>query len=99
MCYVEGVAVYRKEPLAFTPEDVDPFACTHVMYAFASIDPHTYQIMPRDEEYDVVQGTFTLIYTASCNIICLLHYRSLPFSDRFKEEESTLESVNISRWW
>lgn len=60
ICYVEGVAYYRREPLVFTPQDLDPFACTHVIYAFASIDPHTYKIEARDEEYDIVQGTYIL---------------------------------------
>lgn len=55
-CYVEEQAVYRKEPLAFSIQDLDPFACTHVLYAFATIDPHSYSIIPRDHEYDIVKG-------------------------------------------
>lgn len=56
MCYVEGVAAYRKEPLTFNPEDLDPFICTHVIYSYATVDPHSFQITSNDEEYDVVQG-------------------------------------------
>lgn len=55
---MDGSAVYRKEPLTFAPEEVDPYACTHVIYAFASIDPHTFSIIARDEDYDVVQGGY-----------------------------------------
>lgn len=58
VCYIESIAVHRKEPLKFSPNDLDPYACTHVMYAFASIDPHSHQIIPRDEEYDVIQGLY-----------------------------------------
>lgn len=58
MCYVNGQAFYRREPLVFTPQDLDPFTCTHVIYAFASIEPHTYRVEPRDEEFDVIQGGY-----------------------------------------
>lgn len=57
-CYYESEATHRSEPLAFHPEDIDPFACTHLIYAFATIDPHSYELIPRDEEYDVVQGGY-----------------------------------------
>lgn len=56
ICYVEGWAVYRKEPMKFSSLDLDPFACTHLVYAFATLDPHTFTIMPQDEEYDIVKG-------------------------------------------
>jgi GH18 family chitinase len=56
VCYVEGWAVYRKEPMRFTSLDLDPFACTHLVYAFATLDPHSFTIMPQDEEYDIVKG-------------------------------------------
>ncbi|XP_028131818.1 probable chitinase 10 [Diabrotica virgifera virgifera] len=58
VCYVEGVASYRKEPLAFNPEDLDPYICTHVIYNYATIDPISYTITSNDEEYDVVQGGY-----------------------------------------
>ncbi|KAF5303798.1 hypothetical protein FQR65_LT08134 [Abscondita terminalis] len=61
VCFVNGIAGHRKDPLKFTPDDVDPFTCTHVIYSFASIDPHTYKIISRDEEYDVIQGAYRAI--------------------------------------
>lgn len=60
VCYYESEANHRREPLAFYPEDIDPFACTHLIYAFATIDPHTYELISRDEEYDVIQGNVML---------------------------------------
>lgn len=56
VCYVQGQAVYRRKPQTFRPEDLNPFACTHVIYAFAAMDPHSFQITPNDEEYDLIQG-------------------------------------------
>lgn len=29
---------YRPEPASFVPENIDPFLCTHIVYAFAYID-------------------------------------------------------------
>ncbi|KAJ8980546.1 hypothetical protein NQ317_001053 [Molorchus minor] len=58
VCYVEGKAIYRKDPLSFTPEELNPFACTHVIYAYASIDPHSYNVISNDNEFDVVQGGY-----------------------------------------
>ncbi|PSN52638.1 hypothetical protein C0J52_08812 [Blattella germanica] len=58
VCYVEGWAVYRKDPMRFSSLDLDPFACTHLVYAFATLDPHSYTIMPQDEEYDIVKGGY-----------------------------------------
>jgi GH18 family chitinase len=86
VCYVEGIAKYRKEPMTFTPEQIDPYACTHVIYAFASLDPHSYQIITRDEEYDVVQGLFqlnSLLITSNVFI-----FRWLFSCDCFKAKKS-----------
>lgn len=58
VCYVQGSAVYRRPPLTLAPSEIDPYACTHLIYAFASIDPHNYNLIPRDEEYEVIQGGF-----------------------------------------
>lgn len=56
VCYVEAAASYRKPPLTFTAEDIEPNLCTHLIYAFATLDPGDYTITPNDEEYDIVQG-------------------------------------------
>lgn len=41
ICYVTNWSQYRPKPAQFTPENVDPFLCTHLIYAFAYIDNHT----------------------------------------------------------
>lgn len=58
VCYYESQSTHRREPLAFNPDDINPFACTHLIYAFATIDPHSYELISRDEEYDIVQGKY-----------------------------------------
>lgn len=61
ICYVQASASYRKEPLTFRPEDVDPFACTHIIYAFASLDPHNFNMISNDDEFDIVQGGYLAV--------------------------------------
>ncbi|XP_056636318.1 probable chitinase 10 [Diorhabda sublineata] len=61
VCYVGGIAAYRKEPLTFGPEDLDPYICTHIIYNYATIDPITYTIVSNDENYDIVKGGYKAI--------------------------------------
>nr|XP_006130492.1 acidic mammalian chitinase-like isoform X1 [Pelodiscus sinensis] len=38
VCYFTNWSQYRAEPAKFTPENVDPFLCTHLIYAFAGLE-------------------------------------------------------------
>nr|XP_060629025.1 acidic mammalian chitinase-like [Anolis sagrei ordinatus] len=38
VCYVTNWDQYRAEPAKFTPENIDPFLCTHVIFAFAGMN-------------------------------------------------------------
>lgn len=55
VCYMQSWAAYRAPPLAFTASLV-PRACTHLHYAFAAIHPHTYAVIPANEDYDIIKG-------------------------------------------
>ena len=55
VCYMESWAAYRAPPLAFTAGLV-PNSCTHLHYAFATMHPHTYSVIPNNEDYDIVKG-------------------------------------------
>lgn len=57
VCYVSGWAAYRPAPLAFSSSWLPP-TCSHVLYAFATVDPHQLDLIPNDHEYDIVQGEF-----------------------------------------
>lgn len=57
VCYFQSWAVYRPKPLDFDIKDIDPFACTHIIYAFAGIHKENFTIMSLDEDRDVLQGT------------------------------------------
>jgi GH18 family chitinase len=56
VCYLESWAAHRREPMKFFTKEFDPFACTHLIYAYASLDPHSLKIVPQDEEFDIVKG-------------------------------------------
>ncbi|OWR42920.1 chitinase-related protein 1 precursor [Danaus plexippus plexippus] len=59
VCYIESQAAYRAPPLAFTGGLV-PKSCTHLHYAFAKLHPHTYAVIPGNEDYDVIKGGYRI---------------------------------------
>lgn len=58
VCYVEAKSAYRHKPATFTVKNIVSQACTHVVYAYAAIDPLSRALVPEDIEYDVVKGEF-----------------------------------------
>ena len=38
VCYYTNWAQYRNEPAKYFPENIDPFLCTHIIFAFAKIN-------------------------------------------------------------
>nr|QDA39872.1 chitinase 4 [Phenacoccus solenopsis] len=52
VCYLASWSWYRKSVTKFTPDYVDPHLCTHIVYAFAALDPGNYTIMASDPVTD-----------------------------------------------
>lgn len=52
MCYTAGWAHYRPDPVQFHPEDVDTSLCTHLLFAFALLDPTGLTVVPDDPAHD-----------------------------------------------
>nr|QQJ42557.1 imaginal disc growth factor 2 [Sogatella furcifera] len=57
-CFVESWSAYRRSPMSFNADHIDPHLCTHLVYAFARIDSRTHKLVPVDEEYDIVKGGY-----------------------------------------
>ncbi|KAK7482031.1 hypothetical protein BaRGS_00026723 [Batillaria attramentaria] len=46
VCYYAGWARWRQDPVTFHPEDADTGLCSHLVYAFASLDKDGLHIVP-----------------------------------------------------
>ena len=44
ICYMTNWSQYRPNATKFVPSDVNPFLCTHIIYAFAAINTTTHEI-------------------------------------------------------
>lgn len=53
VCYVTNWAFYRKADGKFVPEHIDQRLCTHVVYAFATLDPETLLLKEFDGWADI----------------------------------------------
>ncbi|CAF3533519.1 unnamed protein product [Rotaria sordida] len=49
ICYFTNWSQYRTIPAKFEPEHIDPFLCTHIIYAFAYINNETFLIETVEE--------------------------------------------------
>lgn len=55
-CYFNSGIYGRPGDGAFDVENIDPFLCTHGFYAFAAIDPATYELVAGDPGHDLPSG-------------------------------------------
>lgn len=56
VCYWGTWANYRPKDGKFTPEDIDPSLCTHLIYSFAGLDAENDSIKPLDPWMDLEEG-------------------------------------------
>lgn len=61
VCYVTSWGFYRKGEGKFVPEHIDQRLCTHVVYAFASLDAEKLIMKEFDPWVDIDNSMFTLL--------------------------------------
>lgn len=57
VCYLGSWSVYRPSLAKFTPENINPFLCTHIIYAFAGLSSK-FELRPFDSYNDITQGGY-----------------------------------------
>nr|AJO25045.1 chitinase [Nilaparvata lugens] len=61
VCYFTNWAWYRKGDGKFLPEHIEPSLCTHIIYAFASLDPNDLTLKPFDSWSDIDNNLFARV--------------------------------------
>ena len=56
VCYYGAWAIYRQEPMTFSPSDVATHGCTHLIYSFVGLDPTDLTLTILDRDYDILRG-------------------------------------------
>lgn len=68
VCYVTNWAFYRKADGKFVPEHIDQRLCTHVVYAFGSLDPESLLLKEFDTWADIDNSTKTKYFKIQNNV-------------------------------
>ncbi|XP_042321172.1 acidic mammalian chitinase-like isoform X2 [Sceloporus undulatus] len=70
VCYVTNWDQYREKPAKFTPENIDPFLCTHVIFAFAGMDNN--QIITKEWNDETLYGQLNALKHRNSKLLTLL---------------------------
>ena len=65
MCYYGAWSVYRPAPFNFTVADIDPLACTHLIYSFAGLEQANWTMKSLDPWMDLEVGGSIMSLTAT----------------------------------
>ena len=57
VCYYANWAVYRQGTAKFTPQNINPYLCTHLIYAFGGLSKDD-TIQPFDKYQDIEKGKY-----------------------------------------
>lgn len=74
VCYYTNWSVYRPATAKFNPQNINPYLCTHLIYAFGGFTKDN-ALKPFDKYQDIEQGgyaKFTGLKTYNKNLKCIL---------------------------
>ncbi|XP_065215171.1 serine-rich adhesin for platelets-like [Planococcus citri] len=94
VCYYTNWSVYRPGTAKFSPQNINPYLCTHLIYAFGGLDKEN-GLRPYDKYQDIEQGgyaKFTGLKTYNKNLKTMLaiggwNEGSAKFSSLVADEE------------
>lgn len=92
VCYVTNWAQYREEPAKFTPDNVDPFLCTHLIFAFA--DMNNNQITTREWNDAILYRKLNALKNRNSNLLTLLAVGGGTFNN---QKFTTMVSSSANR--
>ncbi|ETE67515.1 Acidic mammalian chitinase [Ophiophagus hannah] len=92
VCYVTNWAQYRKEPAKFTPDNIDPFLCTHLIFAFADMDNN--QITTREWNDETLYRKLNALKERNSNLLTLLAVGGGTFNN---QKFTTMVSSSANR--
>nr|XP_012154543.1 PREDICTED: probable chitinase 3 isoform X2 [Megachile rotundata] len=61
VCHLDSSAVHRVEPFSLFPQSLPDHKCSHLVYAAATLDPETLDIVSKDPEYDEIKGGYKAV--------------------------------------
>ncbi|XP_054640300.1 chitinase-3-like protein 1 [Dunckerocampus dactyliophorus] len=88
LCYFTNWSRYRASAGKFLPENVDPFLCTHLVYAFAIVS-HQNEITAFERDEKNLYQTFTALKNRSSSLKTLLSVREQGDGSQFSIMMST----------
>ena len=74
VCYYANWAVYRQGTAKFTPQNINPYLCTHLIYAFAGLGKDD-EIQTFDKYQDLEKGRLS----DSQNFVQMFRYKGIFF--------------------
>ena len=98
VCYFSSWAWLRKKEGQFVPENVDPNLCTHVIYAFAMLDPTDLVIRSPDPWTDLDNSKLIAHSRHLCSVLTFISYRILRKNFEFEEFWHWNQSHAWLRW-
>ncbi|CAF1041436.1 unnamed protein product [Adineta steineri] len=106
ICYFTNWSQYRLGPAKFEPEHIDPFLCTHIIYAFAYINNRTLSINKVEENDEDLYRRVNALKVRNSKLKTLLavggwNMKSYAFSTMVHNNEKRrnfiFETINFLR--
>ena len=88
VCYYANWAVYRQGDAKFTPQNINPYLCTHLIYAFGGLGKDD-TLVPFDEYQDIEKGELGNLNLSSTISTLILYYGQFLTSHQGKSQKTS----------